>query len=143
MSRGPNGTRSMSFLPCWQGRSRTQSRPNVSDTLTTGVEACFLAASGRPPDACCAVTCCHRLVESHPGGIPTVEDGAELRPEWRAWIDHSLRYTTQSQFSTAFMVKKRHWLWSTHLSSAVITSSHKKYFSLCDCQVGIVTPTRC
>eukprot|EP00752_Nemacystus_decipiens_P009918 g8850.t1 len=33
-----------------------------------------------------------RLVESHRGGTPTVEDGAELRPEWRAWIDHSLRY---------------------------------------------------
>lgn len=46
---------------------------------------CFGAAAG-------CVLCRYRLVESHPGGTPTVEGGAELRPEWRAWIDHSLRY---------------------------------------------------
>lgn len=33
----------------------------------------------------------HRLIEAHPDGGPTVEGGAELRPEWRAWIDHCLR----------------------------------------------------
>ncbi len=32
-----------------------------------------------------------RLIESHPSQSPTIEDGTELRPEWRAWIDHSLR----------------------------------------------------
>lgn len=32
-----------------------------------------------------------RLIEAHPNGGPTVEGGADLRPEWRAWIDHCLR----------------------------------------------------
>ncbi|CAM9149964.1 unnamed protein product [Ectocarpus sp. 6 AP-2014] len=31
-----------------------------------------------------------RLIEAHPNGGPTVEGGADLRPEWRAWIDHCL-----------------------------------------------------
>lgn len=41
------------------------------------------------------VLCCRRLIETHRGENPTVEGGTELRPEWRAWVDRSLRYHTK------------------------------------------------
>lgn len=33
-----------------------------------------------------------RLIQANPTASPTVDGGREAGPEWRAWVDHCLRY---------------------------------------------------
>lgn len=46
-----------------------------------------------------------RLIEAYPAASSTEDDGRELGPEWRAWIDHCLRYVS-SHFTLSLIWSK-------------------------------------